>query len=76
MVEDELQLQGWSKKRRVVVVRQRLRGGIAREWRVDDRQLRLELAGASVFEGERLWEYTVMVTDVEVPHRGHRTALP
>jgi hypothetical protein len=67
MVEDELQLQGWSKKRRVVVVRQRLRGGIARERRVDDRQLRLELMGASVFEGERLWEYTVMVTDVKYP---------
>jgi hypothetical protein len=67
MVEDELQLQGWSKKRRVVVVRQRLRGGIARERRVDDRQLRLELAGANVFEGERLWEYTVMVTDVKYP---------
>lgn len=30
MVEDRLQLHGWSKKRRVVIVRQRIRGGIAR----------------------------------------------
>jgi len=30
MVEDGLQLHGWSKKRRVVIVRQRIRGGIAR----------------------------------------------
>ena len=35
VVEDELQLLGWSKKRRVVVVRQRIRGGVARERRVD-----------------------------------------
>ena len=41
MVEDWLQLHGWSKKRRVVVVRQRIKGGIARE-RAGD------LAGAEV----------------------------
>ena len=67
MVEDQLQLHGWSKKRRVVVVRQRIRGGIARERRVDGKQLRLDLAGPSVHEGERLWEYAVMVTDVASP---------
>jgi len=67
MVEDWLQLHGWSKKRRVVIVRQRIKGGVARERRVDGRQLRLELAGPSVHEGERLWEYAVMVTDVMYP---------
>jgi Transposase DDE domain group 1 len=67
MVEDELQLHGWSKKRRVVVVRQRIKGGIARERRVDGKQLKLDLAGPSVHEGERLWEYAVMVTDVKYP---------
>ena len=67
MVEDELQLQGWSKKRRVVIVRQRIRGGIARERRVDGKQLRLDLAGVNVLDGERLWEYAVMVTDVKYP---------
>jgi hypothetical protein len=48
-------------------VRQRIRGGIARERRVDGKQLRLDLAGASVHEGERLWEYAVLVTDVDYP---------
>jgi hypothetical protein len=67
MVEDHLQLLGWSKKRRVVVVRQRIKGGIARERRVDGKQLKPDLAGPSVREGERLWEYAVMVTDAKVP---------
>jgi Transposase DDE domain group 1 len=67
MVEDQLQLQGWSKKRRVVVVRQRMRGGIARARRVDGKQLRPELAGPSAHDGDRLWEYAVMVTDVAYP---------
>jgi hypothetical protein len=67
MVEDQLQLHGWSKKRRVVIVRQRIQGGIARERRVDGKQPRLDLAGPSVHEGERLWEYAVMVTDVAYP---------
>ena len=62
-----MQLLGWSKKRRVVVVRQRIKGGIARERRVDGRQLKLDLVGASVHEGERLWDYAVLVTDVSYP---------
>lgn len=67
MVEDYLQLQGWTAKRRVVIVRQRIKGGIARERRVDGKQLKLDLSGPSVHEGERLWEYAVMVTDVTYP---------
>jgi hypothetical protein len=67
MVEAQLQLHGWSKKRRVIVVRQRIRGAIARERRIDGKQLRLDLAGESVHEGQRLWEYTVLVTDVAYP---------
>jgi Transposase DDE domain len=67
MVQDWLQLHGWSRKRRVVVVRQRIRGGIARERRVDGKQLKLDLAGPSVHEGERLWEYAVLVTDAKLP---------
>ncbi len=67
MVEDQLQLQGWCGRRRVVIVRQRIKGGIARESRVDGRQLKFDLAGPSVHEGERLWEYAVMVTDMAYP---------
>lgn len=66
MVEAQLKLLGWSSKRRVVVVRQRIRGGIARERRIDGGQLRLDLQDA-VLDGERLWEYTVLVTDVDYP---------
>ena len=64
MVEDQLQLHRWSKKRRVVIMHQRIRGGIARERRVDGKQLKLDLAGPSMHEGDRLWEYAVLVTDV------------
>ncbi|MBC7733674.1 MAG: transposase, partial [Bacteriovorax sp.] len=67
MVEDQLQLHGWSKRRRVVIVRQRIKGGIARERRVHGKQLKLDLAGPSVHEGERLWAYAVMVTDAAFP---------
>ena len=66
MTEDWLQLHGWSKKRRMVIVRQRVRGGVARERRMEDGQLRLD-PQASVCEGERLWEYAVLVTDVAHP---------
>ena len=67
MVEDQLQLHGWSKKRRVVIVRQRIKGGIARERRIDNSaQLKLDLQ-PSVHEGDRLWEYAVLVTDVSYP---------
>jgi hypothetical protein len=70
MVEAQLQLHGWSAKRRVVIVRQRIRGGIARERRVDGKQLRLDLAGPSVHEGDKLWEYAVLVTDVALESIG------
>lgn len=51
----------------MIIVRQRIRGGIARERRIDGKQLRLDLAGPSVHEGDRLWEYAVLVTDVAYP---------
>ena len=46
---------------------QRIRGGIARERHVDGKQVRLDLAGPSVHEGDKLWEYAVMVNDVAYP---------
>ena len=67
MVEAQLQLHGGSARRRVVIVRQRIKGAIARERRIDGtRQLRLDLQ-PSVHEGERLWDYAVLVTDVAYP---------
>jgi hypothetical protein len=67
MVQDELQLQGWSKRRRVVVVRQRLRGGIACERGDGAKQLQLDLADTIAQGDARLWEYAVLVTDVTQP---------
>ena len=51
----------------MVIVRQRIKEGIARERRVDGKQLKLDLAGPSVHEGDRLWEYAVLVTDAKYP---------
>jgi len=49
-------------------IRQRIRGGIARERRIDGKELRLDLPAASVYPaGDRLWEYAVLVTDVAYP---------
>lgn len=67
VVEDSLKLEGWSAKRRVVIVRKRIRDGLARERRDEPGQLRLALADMSVLEGSRLWEYAVLVTDVAYP---------
>lgn len=67
VVEDWLKLEGWSAKRRVVIVRKRIRDGLARERRDERGQLRLALADMSVLGGSRLWEYAVLVTDVAYP---------
>jgi hypothetical protein len=68
MIEGQVRLHGWSRTRRVVIVRQRVRGGIARERRIDQgRQLQLDLGPAVFQAGEKLWEYAVLVTDVDYP---------
>lgn len=59
--------QGWSQTRRVVIVRQRIRGGIARERRMDHGQLRLDFADNHITQGDKLWEYTVLVTNADYP---------
>lgn len=66
-VEDQLKLDGWSRARRVVIVRRRIREGLAREQRDAKGQLRLSLADTAVLDAARMWEYTVLVTDVAYP---------
>jgi Transposase DDE domain group 1 len=66
-VEDQLQLTGWSAKRRVVIVRRRIRDGLARESRDASGQLRLALADMATLEADPMWEYTVLVSDVGFP---------
>lgn len=67
MIEGQVRLSGWSRTRRVVIVRQRIKGGVARQRRIDSRQLQLDLQPAVFQAGERLWEYAVLVTDVAYP---------
>lgn len=70
-VEDRLQLYGWTNERRVVILRRRLREGVALEkQRKGARQLRLALADDAVLDAARLWEYTVLVTDVDYALEG------
>lgn len=66
MVEEHLRLQGWSKKRRVVLVRKRIKGGVAVQ-PADNRQRQLPFGGVQVLNADVMWEYTVLVTDVEYP---------
>lgn len=69
MIEGQVRLlHGWNKARRVVIVRQRIRGGIARQRRIDSAQMQLDLPQPAVFQADdKLWEYAVLVTDVSYP---------
>ncbi len=68
MVSGQLRLHGWSRQRRIVIVRQRIRGGLARERRSEPgRQLQLDLQPSVLQAGDKLWEYAVLVTDVDYP---------
>jgi len=70
-VEDRLQLLGWTRARRVVILRRRLREGLAiQSKRKGTRQLRLALADDAILDAARLWEYTVLATDVDYSLEG------
>lgn len=68
-VEDEVKLTGWSQMRRVVILRRRLREGIARETVNDHGQLSLDFADHHVLDASRMWEYTVLVTNATYPRQ-------
>ena len=62
-VEATLRLMGWSRSRRVVVLRRRIRDGLA--LKQDPSQLgQSELACVEVCEGGALYEYAVLVTSL------------
>ena len=67
MIEDRLRLSGWSTERRVVLVRKRIKDSVARQSRRANGQLQLALADMQVLDADILWEYTVLVTDVNYP---------
>src|SRR5215510_7386541 len=64
-IEDEIRLSGWSKARRVVVLRRRMRHDIAVTAKNDNGQLLLALPHDGVEDSVQLWEYTVLVTNAE-----------
>ena len=60
--EDQLRLVGWSRHRRVIVLRRRLKGNLVASTRDDANQLRLSFAE---IEGDtELYEYAVLVTSL------------
>jgi hypothetical protein len=62
-IEDTLKLSGWSRARRVVVLRRRLRHELALTAQTAERQLVLALPHDSVEQAGQLWEYTVLITN-------------
>jgi hypothetical protein len=68
-IEDELRLSGWSKARRVVVLRRRIKHDIAltgkkRGQNEANEQLVLALPHDEVQDSAQVWEYTVLATNV------------
>jgi hypothetical protein len=68
-IEDQLRLQGWSRSRRVVVLRRRVKHDVALTAKAaakrDGPQMVLALAHDEIQDANKLWEYTVLVTNAE-----------
>jgi hypothetical protein len=62
-IDSEVRLTGWSRARRVVVLRRRIRSDVAVQTKTADGQLLLALPNADVQDNAKLWEYTVLVTN-------------
>ncbi len=74
-IEDELRLVGWSKKRRVIVLRRRIKQDVAATHQISPQepvQMVLALTHDELQDQDQLWEYTVLVnnTDHEVQALG------
>ena len=71
-IEDSIKLSGWSRERRVVVLRRRIKNDVAltagkgRKGKAkgEGRQMVLALPHDEVLDNAQLWEYTVLVTNV------------
>jgi len=64
-IEDELKLQGWSRKRRVVVLRRRTKRDVAVTAKDEGQQMVLALPYDQVLDEAKLWEFTVLVTNTD-----------
>jgi hypothetical protein len=63
--ESEVRLEGWSRQRRTVVLRRRLRGSVALSR--DDIGGDAQLTFAEIGEATELYEYQVVVTSLDAP---------
>jgi hypothetical protein len=61
-IEEQLQLKGWTKARRVVVLRRKIKRDVAVTKDQNSKQMLLALSD-DVQTDTQLWEYTVLVTD-------------
>ena len=64
----ELRLTGWSRHRRVIVLRRRLKSGVMASTRDGNDQMRLSFA--EVEDDTELWEHAVLVTSLDVTQAG------
>jgi hypothetical protein len=60
--ETAVRLVGWSRQRRIIVMRRRAKGALASSSPVEEGQLRL--AFVDIGPGEEIWEYQVLVTSL------------
>jgi len=65
--EAQLKLDGWSRSRRVVLLRRRIRDDEPVNALRESTQLRLPIEDDAVLDAHEMWEYTVLVTDVAYP---------
>lgn len=63
--ETQLRLQGWSRSRRVILLRRRLRGSVAVTDRRGGDRHQLALSFVEVEKGRELWEYGALVTSLK-----------
>jgi hypothetical protein len=67
-IEAELKLSGWSRKRRVVIVRRRIKESEAKPAKVENGQLRLALGDEQqLLDAAKMWEHTVLVSNASYP---------
>jgi hypothetical protein len=60
---EELRLVGWSRHRRVIVLRRRIKESVVADVREDPQQLRLRFA--DIEDDTQIYEYAVLVTSLE-----------
>jgi hypothetical protein len=61
--DGQLRLQGWSRHRRIVILRRRVERSLALTEHDDAGHLRLSFA--EIDDGREVWEYAVLVTSLD-----------